>query len=219
MSKKVGVTFRDRKKVEPYFEALRQVGLEPVGITPHEPGTLEGLGGLLVTGGKDVDPARYGQAKHPETDADGERDKLEADLLRKALDADLPVLAICRGAQLFNVVHGGNLIQHLASSGVHKAPPEELDVHAVRVAENTRLAAIVGQASLRVNSRHHQAADDVGPGLVVSARSDDGVIEALERPDKSFALAVQWHPEDRCRIDANDRKLFEAFAEAVESIP
>jgi len=211
---KAGVTFRDRDKVEPYLEALRQAGLEPALISPDLPGSLDGLDGLLVTGGKDVDPKRYGQEKHPKTDADAERDELEAALLRQALDADLPVLCICRGMQLFNVVHGGTLIQHVDNADAHRQPGVS-DVHEVEVEPGTGLAAIVGGGSYRVNSRHHQAPGEVGAGLVVSARSTDGVIEGLERPDRRFAIAVQWHPEDRCSTNAKDKGLFDAFACAV----
>jgi putative glutamine amidotransferase len=121
------------------------------------------------------------------------------------LAAGLPVLAICRGMQLFNVVHGGALTQHLDS---HNSPD---GLHHIHVVPNSRLAAIIGEGEHAVNSRHHQAVGRVGGGLMVSARSGDGVIEALERPGEAFAVAVQWHPEDRVLVSQADRKLFEAF--------
>ncbi len=215
MNKRVAVTFSNPNKAEPYEAALRGVGLEPV----RNPPSLDGLAGLLLTGGTDVNPALYHQARHPETqEPDIQRDDLEIRLLEEALNADLPVLAICRGLQLFNVVHGGTLMQHLPG-GKHEKNTElavSADAHTAKIELDTKLAQIIGPGEISVNSRHHQAIDRVGDGLRVSAMSPDDVIEAVERPDKSFALAVQWHPEDRCLMDASDRKLFESFAAAVE---
>jgi putative glutamine amidotransferase len=214
--KRVAVTFGDVHRVERYEAALRLVGLEPV----RNPESMRELDGLVLTGGTDVDPALYGQAAGPKTDEpDGARDKLEATLLNEALDLDSPVLAICRGLQVFNVVHGGTLIQDLPHGNKHEVrrPDPSEDIHDVRVLPGTKLAAIAGSEVCPVNSRHHQAVDRLGEGLVVSAVSPlDGVVEGLERPDKSFAVAVQWHPEDRCESSGVDRGLFEAFADAVE---
>ena len=207
MSGKVGLSFRYLKKLPPYEDALREAGIEPARITPDEPVSLEGLAGLVITGGTDPNPKLYGQQPHPKTDPpDSARDELESRLIREALAADLPVLAICRGMQLFNVVHGGSLLQDAEN---HRAP------HTLIVEPGTRLAGIVGPGEREVNSRHHQAVDVPGKGLVVAARAIDGVVEALERPDKRFAVAVQWHPEDRIREAVMDRKLFEAFADAL----
>ncbi len=139
----------------------------------------------------------------------------------KRLAADLPVFAICRGLQMFNVVAGGTLVQHLASTNVHRQKPKNAEpgkhpaAHRVWVAPETRLARIIGAGGHDVNSRHHQAVESMGTGLVVTAISEDGVIEALEKPDASFAVAVQWHPEDRIFVSAADRKLFGAFAAAL----
>jgi putative glutamine amidotransferase len=194
MGNRVAVTFGEPSKLPPYLEALRSVGLRSV----SSPASLDGLAGLLLTGGADIG-------------ADTNRDKLEFRLLKEAIQDDLPVFAICRGLQLLNVALGGTLIQDIPK---HRKPglPE---VHPVAIAPGTRLAAILGAGPYQVNSRHHQAADHVAPGLVVSAKAPDGIIEGLEHPEKRFLLAVQWHPEDRIATHGGDRKLFEAFAQAV----
>lgn len=203
---RAGVTYRFEDEVVRYEAALREVGIEPVRISPVDSRSLDLLDGLLLSGGTDVNPVRYGERRHPKTeDPDDPLDELEMGLLRDALAANLPVLAICRGMQLFNVVHGGSLVQHLE----RHASPDAL--HDIQVVPNSRLAAIVGEGEHVVNSRHHQAVARVGGGLIVSAKSSDGVIEALERPGPAFAVAVQWHPEDRVLVSDADRKLFQAF--------
>lgn len=215
------MTYEDEKKVGPYAEALRQVGLEPELISPEKSRTLAGIDGLLLSGGRDIDPKLYGQDAAPETQQpNSARDRMEIGLLGEALDRDLPVLAICRGMQLFNVYHNGTLIQHLKSD-LHKTAKAPADpakpVHEVIVAPGTRLAAILGEDKVQVNSRHHQAVEKLGEHLVISARSArDGVIEGVERTDKPFAVAVQWHPEDQVKQDEVQKKLFRAFRDAVE---
>jgi putative glutamine amidotransferase len=210
---KVGVT-SGSKPPEAYESALRQVGLEPVRLAAGGQASLDSLDGLVLTGGRDVNPSRYGQARQPGTDTpDDARDELELRLIRDALERGLPMLAICRGMQMLNVARGGTLIQHLSSADVHK--PKEA-THHIRVAPGTHLAALIGAGEHVVNSRHHQAVDRLGDGLEVSAVWNDSVIEALEMPGQSFALAVQWHPEDRVPEDVGDRKLFEAFAAATK---
>jgi putative glutamine amidotransferase len=173
------------------------------------------MDGLLLTGGTDVDPARYGQAPHRETDEpDDGRDEFELALLARALDAELPVFAICRGMQLLNVGLGGTLVQHvighrLVGGGTHPA----------HVKADSPLAAITGSPQITINSRHHQVLDRLGAGLVVCANAPDGAIEAVFRPGPSMVLAVQWHPEDRVAESASDRSLFEAFAAACAVRP
>jgi putative glutamine amidotransferase len=216
---KTGLTFSQPGKVESYAEALRQAGIEPVLISAADPRSLAGLQGLLLSGGTDLNPARYGATPHLGNETpDDARDELETGLLAEALAADLPVLAICRGMQLFNVSHGGTLIQDLKESAAHvvRGRDPALAAHQILVDPETRLAAIMGAGAHAVNSRHHQAVERVGAGLRVSATSiPDGVIEALERNDRRFAVAVQWHPEDQVRKDATQKKLFEAFAAAL----
>lgn len=219
MSLLAGLTFREPHKVEPYAAALRLAGIEPVLISPDHARPLVGLHGLVLSGGTDINPARYGGVPHPEDEPpDDERDELEAGLLAQALTAGIPVLAICRGMQLFNVAHGGTLIQHLDDSAAHRVISKDpaAPAHQIRVEPGSRLARIFGPGAHAVNSRHHQAVDRIGTGLRVTARSEpDGVIEALERGDQRFALAVQWHPEDQARSDATQRRLFEALGEAL----
>jgi putative glutamine amidotransferase len=223
MNLKAALTFREPHKAEPYAEALRQAGIEPVLISPDSPRALAGLQGLLLSGGTDLNPACYGETPHPGNEPpDDARDALETALLAEALAADLPVLAICRGMQLFNVAYGGTLIQHLDNCEAHVVRGDDLALpaHQILVEPHTRLAEILGEGAHAVNSRHHQAVDRVGAGLRVTARSTpDGVIEALEPRDGRFALAVQWHPEDQARRDASQRKLFQAFAAALPDPP
>ncbi|MEO8370937.1 MAG: gamma-glutamyl-gamma-aminobutyrate hydrolase family protein [Candidatus Solibacter sp.] len=216
-AKRVALTFRFPKKGQPYADALRAVGLEPL---PFQPGSgassLDGLAGLVLSGGVDIEPARYGAATDPRTETpDQERDEMEWRLLEQAVAADIPVLAICRGLQLFNVFHeGGTLLQHLDGHTVISPDPSD-PAHSVVQAPRSRLASILGLGPVPVNSRHHQVVEQVGRGLLVTSRSDDGVIEGLERPDLRFAVAVQWHPEDQVSRFAAQRRLFEAFAAAL----
>ncbi len=216
---KVAVTFKDldddnRRKIAPYDAALRGVGLDPVHITPAERGGLSSARGLVLTGGSDINPSLYGEKMAGSEQVDEARDQLEMDCLREALELDLPVLAICRGLQLLNVFHGGSLVQDLGTSAMHQ---QRCPVaHSVNVVAGTKLSGIIGAGKYDVNSRHHQAAGRVGAELIVSARSiEDEVIEGLERPDRTFVVGVQWHPEDRVLVSAADRRIFEAFRRAI----
>jgi putative glutamine amidotransferase len=210
--KRVGVTFRNEKKLEPYLGALRSVGIEPLPIHPDDPKPLDGLDGLLLTGGTDVNPKFYHQARHAESDEpDDARDEMEQRLLTSALERDLPVLAICRGMQLFNVAHGGSLAQHIEG---HRQPGVS-DAHRIGVEPGTRLAEAIGPGSHFVNSRHHQIVGKIGEKLLVSARSEEGYVEALERNDRKFAVAVQWHPEDLVDERTEAKQLFQAFADSL----
>ncbi len=185
----------------------------PVDVESSVAAALGGIDGLVLTGGPDVDPARYGEAPHPETDVPrGERDRWELDLVRAALAVDLPVLAVCRGAQLLNVALGGSLHQHLphvVGSAVHRPELGTYGSIAVRVEPASRLASIVGDGP-EVSCHHHQAIDRVGAGLAVSARAPDGTIEAVEVTGARFAVGVQWHPEEQ-----GDERLFVALVDAA----
>jgi gamma-glutamyl-gamma-aminobutyrate hydrolase PuuD len=201
---------------QPYEEALRAAGIEPVLISPDS-AIPQGASGLLLMGGSDVNPALYGEARHPETqESDDARDELECTLIADAIARDLPLLAICRGVQILNVQQGGTLVQHLDSTERHRQRTENrgLPVHRVEIVPGTRLAGIAGDARMwDVNSRHHQAIARVGGGLRVSARdSKDGTVE---RADKRFVVGVQWHPENMSATDERQAKLFQAFAEAL----
>jgi putative glutamine amidotransferase len=174
---------------------------------------------LVLTGGSDVWPGYYGQ--EPDAllgDVDRERDAFELGLLALADATQLPTLAICRGVQLLNVYRGGTLVQHLSQSERHRrvGTPKSQPAHAVRIEAGSKLAEIMG-AEAQVNSRHHQAIDRVGSGLVVTARDiEDGVIEAVEDPSQRFLAGVQWHPEDQAPVDDVQRRLFAAFAAALQ---
>ena len=159
---------------------------------------LDSLDGLLITGGKDVDPAVYGQQPHPSTDQPGNNATRGSSHCSRRAQRRLPVLGICRGAQVLNVALGGTLHQHLPDvighSG-HRAGNAVFTTLPVRTVAGTRLAALVGE-SVDARCYHHQAIADLGEGLVVSGWDADGVIEALELPGHGFVLAVQWHPEE-----------------------
>jgi putative glutamine amidotransferase len=219
MMKRALLVYRELDAAEPYQAALRKVGLEPVLAFAGDPASIHGCDGILLMGGTDVNPARYAAARHDETEeSDDERDHLELVLISQALEMDLPLLGICRGLQIFNVAHGGTLTQHLdtADHHVRRTKDKGEPAHQAMIELQTHLAEVLGQNTVAVNSRHHQAAAVVGEHLRVAARDpQDGVIEALERPDKRFAIAVQWHPENQVDSSHDQLKLFQAFAKAL----
>ena len=191
-----------------YAEAVGAAGGVPLILPPHggEIGrTLDALDGLLLSGGADIDPARYGDAEvHPATyGIDATRDAFELVLVEEALRRDLPTLAICRGIQVLNVALGGTLIQdvpdqrgHRVGHRQHEAGIEADQVgHPVRVVPGSLTAELFGPGNLGVNSFHHQAIRELAPALVVGATAEDGIVEAVELPTRSFVLGVQWHPE------------------------
>lgn len=217
MSKRVAVTHSNEIKVRPYLEALRAAGADPVAIDPATPAAMSEFAGLVLAGGIDVNPRLYGQERHPESDEPNDaRDALELRLLNEALARDLPVLAICRGMQLFNVARGGTLAQHIAATSMHRVYPEDrgTPAHEITVSEGSRLASILGTTHVQVNSRHHQAVDQSGNGLIVTSRAPDNLIESLELPEARFAIGVQWHPEDQTR-DPIQRRLFQHFHQSL----
>jgi putative glutamine amidotransferase len=220
LNKQALVIYRNADKVAPYRDALLAAGVNPVLQEANHRLSLNSFEGLVLTGGPDVDPALYGERRQSETDApDGERDALEALLLREALARDLPVLAICRGLQILNVCQGGTLIQHLHPPQRHQRTDTRRDqpVHEVSIEPGTLLAQIAGANTWQVNSRHHQAVRTVGGGLRVSAfDSEDGTIEALEHTEKRFVVAVQWHPEDQALVDPGQLEIFRSFGAALD---
>lgn len=175
---------------------------------------LDAVDGLIITGGKDVDAQLYGQQPHPENDAPRpDRDAWEIALVRAAIARDLPFLGICRGLQVLNVALGGTLIQHLPDvigSNRYSYGNAEFADNPVLTVPGTRLAGMLGP-SLTVKSYHHQALDRVADGLTVSARGDDGVVQAVDIDGARFGVAVQWHPEET----QHDLRLFAALIEAA----
>ena len=207
---------------ENYSRAVVEAGGLPI-LLPHEPDSaaayLERLDGLILTGGDfDVDPACFGaETRHPTVKTKDRRTAFEFAVTRGALERDLPVLGICGGEQLLNVVLGGTLIQHIPDeiedALAHEQPnPRDEAGHEVRVIEGTRLHAIVGADTLSVNSAHHQAVKETGEGVVVNAIAPDGVIEGIEDPRRRFCIGVEWHPE--FAISTGDEKIFKAFIDA-----
>ncbi len=216
MRKPVLLLYRELDETGPYRAAIDAAGAEPVLVQAGEPFDPSAFAGVLLTGGEDVNPALYGQNRHPLTEAsDDVRDAEECRVIAAALSLDMPLLAICRGQQILNVQNGGTLIQHVENVSLHQTSPRDKSqpAHTVDIVPGTLLAGTAGteHKTWQVNSRHHQALDRIGPGLRVAAQSPDGVIEALERPGKRFMLAVQWHPEDQSPVSAEQRKLFDAF--------
>jgi putative glutamine amidotransferase len=221
----IGITRCSR--MDDYIKSVEQAGGRArVLETSESPRKVLGeLNGLLLTGGGDVDPVFYGEDRHPTIeDAEPGRDEFEIDLARRALAADLPMLAICRGAQVLNVAAGGSLVQDIDS--IVQGPlahtirqPRDAHAHDVSVAAGSRLeralgSAVDGARLCRVNSRHHQAVARIGEGLVASATAPDGVIEAIEKPAARFCLGVQWHPENFCTT-GEFSPLFDAFVTAA----
>jgi putative glutamine amidotransferase len=204
----------------------------PVVIPPFEDerraaAIAASVDGILLTGGEDVDPARYGAEPRAETDAPhSARDRSEIALVVAAKMMAVPTLAICRGLQILNVALGGTLIQDIASERPTALPhtlagARDVRTHPVRVREGSRLAAALGGTDLEVNSSHHQSLARVAAGITVTATAPDGIVEGAESDgDRWWMLGVQWHPEELTATDENwDRALFEAFRRAAASHP
>ena len=215
---------------EAYVRALQSVGLVPLVIPPslspdEARAVVARVAGVVLSGGEDIDPARYGAERHSATQKPkAGRDATEIALVEAARDARRPLLGICRGMQLLNVALGGTLVQDLGmlrpseighsleSSRTHR-------VHGVTVLSGSRLAAAIGTSAIDVNSIHHQAVDQLAPSLRATAYAPDGVVEAAETTGDWWTLAVQWHPEE-LMADAKpwDRAIFQAFAQACEEV-
>lgn len=202
-----------------YMESLARAGagMRWVELNDPEQAVQDALtcDGLLLPGGGDMDPKFYGQARIP---ACGEpnllRDAAEPLLLRAFLAADKPVLGICRGIQVMNAVLGGDLYQDIEPFEHLPHNDHWAKVHTVTVRRGTLLSRILGQDTVLVNSQHHQAVDRVAPGFTLAALSEDGIVEAIEKPDARFCLGVQWHPEWLSDADPAMQGLFDAFVNA-----
>lgn len=212
-----------------YLRAVEAAGGVPVLLPPHlseraRHALWERLDGVLLTGGGDIAPARFNEPEHPTLiDVSPLRDALELDIVERALEGGVPLLAICRGLQVLNVALGGTLYQDLPTDkpgavAHSQHEPRDEPTHAVKVmAEGTRLASIVGVPDLEVNSFHHQAIKRLAEGLRDVAWAPDGVIEAVEMEGERFVLGVQWHPEDLVSHDPAARGLFAALTAAAAS--
>lgn len=215
-----------------YVRVLAEVGAVPwlIPLLPDDTATLrsiyERIDGLFLTGGVDVDPSQYGEDKHPKcgrTDLD--RDAVEIQFVRWAMEDKKPVLAVCRGFQVLNVALGGTLFQDVGAQ-LPKAmkhdffpqpdgkPPRDYLSHQVQISPGTRLAQYLGSEKTPVNSMHHQGIKQLGGGLAATAWAPDGLIEGIEGTNGQFVIAVQWHPEELAGSDAGMRRLFSAFIEA-----
>ncbi len=227
---RIGITADPGYDVAEYEAAVRAAGGEPVRWMPDTArvaADLRDVDGVIVSGGDDIDPRRYGQQAHARTElAPPARDEYEIALVRAAYADGVPTLAICRGLQIANVAFGGSLHQHVPDVfglGIpHRLSVEGaafrglIDEHRLAVEPGSRLAGIAGTA-LVTGSRHHQAVDRVASALAVVARAPDGIVEALEAPGASaFWLAVQWHPESTVALDGGaSAGLFRALVSAA----
>ncbi len=213
-----------------YSRALEAAGAAPLIIPNLSPQLanrrdvleryLDAIDGLMLSGGVDVAPERYGEEPHPNLDeVDETRDSTEFAIIKLALERDISIFGICRGAQTLNVALGGTLYQDLPSEMPgclsHRQSDQNLArgefSHSISIDSGTKLREIVGSSEMQTNSFHHQALKDVAPCLVVTARASDGVIEGVEAPDRKFLVAVQFHPEETAPHDVYSRRLFEAF--------
>jgi putative glutamine amidotransferase len=215
-----------------YIEAVQAAGGIPLLLTPHFTPEVQTvlwprLDGLVLTGGGDIEPARFGEARHPAVDdVSLTRDELELGLARRAVADGVPLFAICRGMQVLNVALGGTLVQDIPSERpgalVHsqKAPRHEA-THGVKVmGEGTRLGRLLGALEVEVNSMHHQAIGRLGEGLQEVAWAPDGIVEGVELPGEArFVLGVQWHPEELVGHDPAARNLFAAIVDAARRRP
>lgn len=212
-----------------YLRAVEAAGAAPI-LIPHleDPEALrriyDMLDGILLTGGVDIHPKFYGQEPHPSLDpSDVGLDRTETGMLPWALEDDLPVLGICRGEQVLNVIMGGTLIQDIYSQyetsidhrESFKRKIRDFLAHDIVIEDGSRLRSIVGEDRVGVNTSHHQSIDKVAPGLVATAWAPDGIVEAIESRDHHFLVAVQCHPEELWRKHAWARQLFSEFVTAA----
>jgi putative glutamine amidotransferase len=212
---------------QPYVSAIHEAGgipvIVPVGLESRYPSKIVGvIDGLLLPGGGDIDPNLFGDNPSEKLGhVDPRRDHSEIDLFTLAFNQNMPILGICRGLHLINVALDGTLYQDIASQvrlSMNHNPdfPKSEPCHKIEIENGTRLQKLLGESSIWVNSSHHQAVKLHGKGLIVDAKSPDGVTEGLEHPSKKFVLGVQWHPELYWRNDRLMAKLFKEFVEACK---
>lgn len=223
----IGITCKRRtgsSRPTNYIRAVEAYNGTPVLLSPDGPAVeLTKMDGLLLTGGGDIHPDYFNQAWHPKLlYVDERRDNLEIPICQEALEADMPIFGICRGIQIMNVATGGSLYQDIKTEYpkdalTHKKVKSEDSQHEIEIVPGSQLSDIVAAHQAVVNSAHHQALDEIGEGFVVTARSNDDIIEAIEDPSKRFAIGVQYHPERMlatAEFLEHRRKLFEAFISA-----
>lgn len=225
MAVRIGVTATDGEKAQSYVDALRQLGANPVvllNVALQARADLETLDGVVITGGADIAPHYFGEEPHPKTIANvPERDAYELELIKAAWERDVPLLAICRGIQVMNVALGGTLIQHVPDkvNGEvdHHSGHDASDRHVVELDADSKLGGIVSAKRFATNSTHHQSLATVAEGLRITARTDDGIIEAVEAVEpRRFWIGVQWHPERMFpKGDAPSVEILRAFVEAA----
>ena len=186
-----------------YSLAVQRAGglaliLPPDDVVAEAPDELlDMIDGLILSGGSDIDPGSYGAKPHPETRGTRpERDRFEIALGTRALERDMPVLGICRGMEMLNVIQGGTLNQHIPGLELHRHTPGVFTEHSVRLEPGSLAERVVGAELTEGKSAHHQGLDELGEGVVASGHADDGLVEAIELPGRSFAVGVLWHPEE-----------------------
>jgi putative glutamine amidotransferase len=206
-----------------YVDGVRRAGGIPLLIPPGETQfeqLLPHLDGLILTGGGDIAPELYGGQPHETIyNVDLERDQTELGLTHRLLEANLPMLGICRGLQMINVALGGTLIEHLpdvvGDQVAHKSLPHHPRPHLVKIEAGSHLAEILQAEQVETNSWHHQALKQVAPQLKVVAYASDGIIEGVEMPGHRWLVAVQWHPELTAVADPSQQRLFDALVRAA----
>ena len=229
MKPTIGITFSENienTSDNNYIRAIEKHGGVACPLYPGAPPeAFSGLKGLLLTGGRDIDPIHYGEEEHETTDIDFKRDEFELPLCKRAMEENLPVFGICRGIQIMNVAIGSSLYQDIPSQFTdhltHKILVNTNDSwHDIQIQRSSLLNQITGETIAEVNSRHHQSLKVIGEGFTVTAQSKDGIIEAIEDTSKRFMLGVQYHPERMFKepgsseLQEHSAKLFTAFIDA-----
>lgn len=212
-----------------YSLAVQRAGgiaviLPPDDVVAESPDDLLDLiDALILAGGSDIDPGSYGAQPHPETRGTWpERDRFEIALGTRALERDMPVLGICRGMQMLNVIQGGTLNQHvrdLVDNDLHRHTPGVFTDHRVELDAGSLAARVVGGERTEVKSAHHQGVEELGEGVTATGRADDGLVEAIELPGKSFVVGVLWHPEEDERSRVVGTLVEEARSRMAETRP
>lgn len=223
----IGLTLSDTSNANldfnKYIEAIQAAGGDikviPNNSTVNELDEFRRIcDGILLSGGGDIDPLLYRQQRHPATHSINlKRDRLEFRLALLALDSDWPILGICRGHQMLNAALGGTLFQDIPTDYTSDIRHQEADLypaHSINIEISTKLHQILDQDSIQVNSRHHQAVQDLAPELRVTARSSDGLIEGIEHPGHRYFIGVQWHPEN-LQDHEEHKRIFESFIAAA----